>query len=747
MEDKKITTIDEGRNAEELEEIAEYLKDELGKEEIPDSLLPEAMKKRLEEAQLRKARTKRIKRLAGILATAACMGILVTAGLHMKNFGNSVGMAGEEIASTTEGTTEGEAVEEGLEEMKDSQAVYDRIYDAMDKSWAESFNFNGVMGIEEAAPEEAVTEGSADMGGTDASSTDIVVEDASEEKEAADSVYRGDYGETNVQVEFVDEGDIVKNDGRYLYQLVQDMEGKYGNYGYTKLQIVDTKGGLKEVSKISGFSNISEFYIYEDTAVIIESLWATSEGEEPIVYYGTEDVAEKEIAISDELYGNTAFSKIHMYDISDREKPKEIHSFTIKGNYKTSRISDGYFYFFTGYDTVRPKSRDDLEKYIPVVDGKVLDGASLYLPENTDATSYLVMLSIDMSNPTAFTDKMAAVTWGNYYYVSGKNIYVLDNQWAEQKEGLQCDKTRIMKFSYEKGQIEPVCEGTVEGTLLDQFAMDEYDGYFRLITTVNPYKLEKVTDDVTGEELGYYNYESMPESNSVYVLDEKLKVAGSIENLAEEERVYSARFMGNTGYFVTFRQTDPLFSVDFSNPKEPKILGELKISGFSEYLHFYGENLLLGIGYEADEDTGRTEGIKLSVFDISDPSNVKELNKLVTDYEWSDALHNHHAVLVSAGKNLIGFMAEDYDTEMIREYATYSYDKKKGFQQKFTVDCSPTEENNYRFYDGRGTYIGDTFYLLLQDGSVKAYDLDSGKKLEELEGYEGSSDAESSVTE
>ncbi len=750
-------------------EILDYIKDDMEWEDVPESLKPENMRRRLEEMENKKEETKKVKKWTAVLATAACMGILVTAGLHMKDFGKEETIGAENTVQTEsavdgEGTQTKEKLEaasEGGEETVDSESVYAKIYDAMDKVWPSAQNkeniyfdgtVNGNIAKEEAKLEStittdgAVTEGAMPEEGTEDYMS--AAGDMGNNKNTSAST-RGDYAETNVQVEFVDEGDIVKNDGRYLYQIVQDTKGNYSN---TEIQIVDTKDELKEVSRIDGFENISEFYIHEDKAVIIETLWATSGTERAEkdtitkksmekTFVAVEEEAEtvedkvesEDIAICGVAYENTQFSKIHIYNISNRKKPKEIHTFTLKGGYKTSRISDGYLYLFTGYSTSRPENREDLEKYIPVVDGKILDGASLYLPEYTDATSYLVMTSIDMSNPTAFTDKMAAVTWGNYYYVSGKNIYVLDNQWAEQKEGIQCDKTRIMKFSYEKGQIEPVCEGVVDGTMLDQFAMDEYNGYFRLITTVSPYELEKVVDDVTGEDIGYYNWNYMPETNSVYVLDENLKITGSIENLAEEERVYSARFMGNTGYFVTFRQVDPLFSVDFSNPKKPKILGELKISGFSEYLHFYGEDLLLGIGYEADEDTGRTEGIKLSMFDISNPADVKEINKLVLDeYSNSEALHNHHAVLVSASKNIIGFMAMGYDKEYVREYNTYSYQEKKGFKEKFKIDCTSGEEDNYIYYEARGTYIGDTFYLLMQDGSVKAYDLNNGKKLEEL---------------
>ena len=342
------------------------------------------------------------------------------------------------------------------------------------------------------------------------------------------------------------------------------------------------------------------------------------------------------------------------------------------------------------------------------------------------------MVSVDLSDPTSFTDKMAVVCDGDRYYVSSDNIYVLENIWANyEQEGVQCDKTKIVRFAYDKGQIEVGREGQVDGLVNDQFAMDEYEGYFRIITTVSPVSMEAVVDDFSGELLGYYNVEALPESNSVYVLDQGLNVVGSIEGLAEEERVYSARFMGEVGYFVTFRQTDPLFTVDFSDPRNPKILGELKIPGFSEYLHFYGEDQLVGIGYEADEETGITEGLKISMFDVSNPADVKEINKLVLDeYDYSDAFYNHHAVLVSAKKNVIGFVAEGYDEEWVREYGIYSYDSEDGFDQKFTVDC---KLEGYGYADVRGTYIGDTFYMMKQHAGIEAYDLNSGQLIERLE--------------
>jgi len=167
--------------------------------------------------------------------------------------------------------------------------------------------------------------------------------------------------------------------------------------------------------------------------------------------------------------------------------------------------------------------------------------------------------------------------------------------------------------------------------------------------------------------------EGEKDSNTLYILDENLKELSRIEGLAEEERVYSARFMGNTGYFVTFRQTDPLFSVDLSDPSNPKILGELKIPGFSEYLHPYGEGQLLGIGMDVDESGTVTNGVKISMFDISDPTDVKEFQKYVMEGAYStDVAYNYKAAFVDVEKNMIGFTVYG---EMA-EYYIFSYEKE-----------------------------------------------------------------------
>ena len=170
-----------------------------------------------------------------------------------------------------------------------------------------------------------------------------------------------------------------------------------------------------------------------------------------------------------------------------------------------------------------------------------------------------------------------------------------DSSYPDWEEaGTQSDSTKVSRISYRDGKMKLEASGSVEGVLTDDMAMSEYQGNLRIATTKTAYGIEKVTDDIDGEIIGYDTQESTT-YNQLYILGKNLKIKGKIENLAKGEEIYAVRFLGNTGYVVTFRQTDPLFSIDLSDPKKPKVLGKLKISGFSEYLHGYGEGLLLGL--------------------------------------------------------------------------------------------------------------------------------------------------------
>ena len=288
-------------------------------------------------------------------------------------------------------------------------------------------------------------------------------------------------------------------------------------------------------------------------------------------------------------------------------------------------------------------------------------------------------------------------------YVSENNIYIYEytNSSILADNLAAKNQTILRKLSYNKGKLSGSAQGKVKGYLNDSFSIDEYDNTLRLVTTVT------------------HNVGSSSQSNSVYVLDADLKTIGKIEDLAKDEQVYSARFLGDTGYFVTY---DPLFSVDFSDPENPKILGKLKIPGFSEYLHFYSDNLLLGIGMDTDEN-GVTNGVKVSMFDISDPSDVKEVSKYTLDqYYYSDVFSDYRAALVDPEKNLIGFpLSGSAD-----QYVILSYDKDQGFQVQMQ------EEVNGNSYLGtRGVYANDKFYVI-NGNAIEAYRMGDYVKIDDL---------------
>lgn len=675
-------------------DVAKYIKDEMDSIDCPDSLSPDNIRKKLnnEKKPSNKSWFKPI-------AAVACMIILVSAGIYSENYNDSY------KGQKTTLHKEDEDKSEEKQNSDDDHSVYKKIYELIKKN--KELKYNNIAEKSDSDRAGILNDGNTFSG--------------NDEKYSA-STSTNDYASTNVQVSNVDEGDIAKNDGRYLYQIIS------GENDTESIQIIDTENGLAEAYVISGFSSISEFYVQQDKLVVVESLYVLNDEVENV---NTSNI----IACYDIAHNGSSFTKLHFYDISDRHSPSLIKTFNIKGSYRSSRISDGFLYLFNTYDIGEPENIDELDKYIPLVEGEYLRGEDIYIPENTDYLEYILMLSIDISKPKEFTDKLAMLTIGDTFYVSENNIYILDDVEAEPEDGLLCNKTQIVRFSYKDGCFKKEADTCIKGRPMDQFAMDESEGYFRIITTLESYKVEKITDDISNDYLGYSITESLGSSNNVYVLNEDLDTVGKIENLAENEIVYSARFMGDIGYFVTFRRTDPLFSVDFSNPYEPKILGSLKIPGFSEYLHFYSDDILVGLGYDADEKTGRTTGIKLSMFDISNPIDVKEINKLSLDYDYSEALDNHNSVMISISKQLIGFELRSYEYGK-RVYAVYSIDEEKGFLEKLKLECPQNEYNylddTYKIGSVRGTYINDIFYLLKQDYGVESYDLNTSETLEKL---------------
>jgi inhibitor of cysteine peptidase len=392
--------------------------------------------------------------------------------------------------------------------------------------------------------------------------------------ETADAGSRSDsYSTTNIQVAGVDEADIVKNDGQYLYIASNDyMENK--NYVYiVKADPQDSR----VISQITLENNtyLAGMYLSQDSKqlVIIGSEYqffamdAVIERAEPMIY----------------PYNSEINSFLNVYDISDKAYPELASNYTLTGSYsKSASYEDVTNNYFT---------------YTTVVGLNVKNYNS------------------DLSSMTILMDGASTM------YVSADNIYVTYPIWTEEGQF-----TSIYRISVNKDKLNFESKGSVPGYVLNQYSMDEYNNNFRLATTSQ-------------------NGES---SNNVYVLDMNLTIVGKVENLAISERIYSVRFMGDKAYLVTFRQMDPFYILDMSNPENPKVAGELEIPGYSSYLHLYDENHVIGLGMEDSK-------VKLSLFDVTNVENPTEIakNTIPGDYSYSEALYDPKAFLFDRQKQLL----------------------------------------------------------------------------------------------
>lgn len=672
---------------------------------IPEGLQPEQMMKKLENRR----KWKRPAEFAAIAAVALITVLTVAqvqnANVPVKTEPTDITAAGTGAApgspedagamAGAEEETDSGSEAEGIEASEYAAKSYQEIFDKI-KGYGQDIYYKYADGAETptgASPEEPMAGGGTTTGSMDAGMRE---ESGIAQKET------GEFSDTNVQVEGVDEGDVVKTDGTYLYIMSSDNG---------RIQILEANGSrpkkrgvITDTSTTREARSIQEFYINGDLLSVIRQAYLPYEEIQEKDSYRYNDGSRKQTGSMDAVYCYAyparSVTYLETYDISDKDHPKLLGTVSQDGRYKSSRRVDDDIYLFTSYCAYNFKNMKDTGDYIPAVNGTVLPCDSIYIPEQVNGADYLVISSINMKKPDKTTSEKAVLTDGETFYVSCSNIYIGSTRYDGRAD--QYDYTELMKLSYKNGKITFKAHGNVDGYLNDQFSMDEYQGKLRLVSTLS--------------------YNSGNSTNSLLVLDENLKVIGEIEDLAPGEQIYSARFLGDTGYFVTFRNMDPLFSVDLTNPKKPKILGELKITGFSEYLHPYDDNLLLGIGREISPDKGNFKGLKLSMFDISNPKNVTEIQKIVEkSYENSPAWDNHKAVSISSGKSLVGFAVEEYDKASRTwnyQYVVYAYDKDRGFQEVLSYEL----EDDYNYGNVRGIYIGQYFYIV-ESGRVTVFDM------------------------
>ncbi len=503
-----------------------------------------------------------------------------------------------------------------------------------------------------------------------------------------------DYSGTNVQVKGVDEADIVKTDGNFIYYIA-------GN----QLNIIKPDGaGTKLISSTQLSSDDtwwgynSEMFLMGDRLMVITQSYNT--------------VWVNDANGNDQV--NTDQTSAIIFDITNPAKPAQVVSLGQSGNYVSSRLIGDYVYLVTSQYIYSPVKGTPIT-YIPsTTDGKeskLLQPTDLYVGGNPQNAAYTVIGSINLKSGANFTSAKAVFGGTSELYANADHLLLAFGRYDSETLPIAPDKdgknvqitnssssTDLVLLGLSEGQITKLASGNVPGSLLNQFAMDEYKNVIRIVTTLDSSVQRIFTDGVDT-----YEYDSTS-ANALYTLDLNLKVLGKIENLAKDEYVKSVRFDGDIGYFVTFRQVDPLFAVDLSNAANPRILDTLKIPGFSEYLHVFKDNLLLGIGYNADDTTGQMQGVKLSMFDTSNKANVKEVATEKVDASWTIVGSNHKAILVDAEKNLIAFPADS-------NYYIYRY-TEKGFELAARVNMTADLSS----WNLRGLFIGNFFYVIGDSG-------------------------------
>lgn len=797
---------------EELAELNNTLK-ENEKTELPESLSAEKIEEKLkniaqDEAEINEVEPKKKskKRAMRALAIAASLVIVFSSVMVIKPW------------KTTPKPVLGNGGKTGTQKVDDYSEIEKMFaeYSENYKKYQKSLNRNGFYGFykstdtveAEVAYEGA--NGSAPGLQTKNAASPSVDESATANVNNSKKSANDDYGTTNEQVEGVNEADIIKNDGKYLYVTVPcESRSKYLYYNaYEYRQPEECKVAIIETLKDGTFSktgtatilpeensdvystSVREMYVKDNKLTVLLDCFAylpepevndettetpsqkTEEETESLVSDGEFTVTPaynpdtgEEVEI--EPYGDICYSKYYMYgrtsksetmavcfDITDKSSPKELWRVKQDGSYISSRmngnelviISDYYVQFYGMDDNMLkenciPKATDENGGYSRVKKDNIC------IMERVCDSGYLVSSVTDVEKGSETFKASAVLGGGENVYCTSGTLYVTSSQYDYGKEEELVEVfgvaeqdltyTQIYRFDIRNCDIKYTGSGAVKGRALNQFSIDEYNGYLRIATTVGWW----------GDSL----------KNYLYVLDGDFNIVGSIENIAKGETIKSVRFTGDTGYVVTFEQTDPLFVIDLSKPEKPEITGELKIPGFSNYLHPVTDTLVLGIGVDGDEN-GSGNGMKVSLFDVSDPKAPKEASKYVIkgkdeynndgsysySYAGSTAFYDHKAVCWDS-KNSVMYIPFE---KTFDEYNPNTGVNKHGYSlgaMRISVDTENKTVGNTADYEmknknaeeygssDRVTYIGSRVYCFDNcNGVIYSFDMTSSEQLSSI---------------
>lgn len=496
---------------------------------------------------------------------------------------------------------------------------------------------------------------------------------------------------TNNQVKNVDEADIVKTDGQYIYTAKQD--GKvsiFEAYPAEKMKKVSEINAVEQ-SDDAGYVSQPDLFIYNDSLIVL-----TSQESEP---FKNKAYSSRCGFLSTCPGDYTEYrTYAHIYNITDRANPVLSNTVSASGFYDDARMINGYVYFvadqYIGEQYILPSVQENNDEF--VVKAENIFYNSDIRDQNEFTFSNIVSVNILTGDATS---QVSLASRSEELYVSGENIYTTyvdwDSVYAENANGDDI-RTTVNKITIDKGAVAYVASAQVKGWVESQFSLDEFEGNLRIATT-------------TGNNWD----ENSIQKNHLYVLDKNLEQVGALENIAPDERIYAVRFAGDRGYVVTYKEVDPLFVLDLGNPRQPVILGQLKIPGYSDYLHPYDENHLIGIGKDTEMVTRINEngeesrvevskGLKMSMFDVTDVTNPKEMyTEIIGEGSaGSTALYEHKSFLFDKEKELLAMPVtlfekregDEYETRVFDGAVVYRVNLQSGFTLAGKVSQYTAEE-------------------------------------------------------
>ncbi|UCC58885.1 MAG: beta-propeller domain-containing protein [Candidatus Bathyarchaeum sp.] len=551
---------------------------------------------------------------------------------------------------------------------------------------------------------------------------------------SAETFGGSEYSTTNVQVAGVDEADIVKNDGEYLYIISGSDIYILKAYPPNQAEVL-SKIELNETYD-------AQLYLNENKLVVLGS-------RSPFLQYGFAEIRTEGLWINPSVYNEEIFLRV--YDITNRADPVLSRTVTMNGTLSGSRMIGDYVYAVVRQLATQPSSNGTgVEAVLPIISGnhtqEVLATEIRYI-DTPDVFYYMTtIVAVDVMDDTeeptyepfltGYTTTMYVSLNNMYLVVPNTTVWILGGNGEEPRE-----ETMIFRIKLDQEKIVAMAEGNVTGNVLNQFSMDEHNGFFRIATTTNEWWGDGVS------------------KNHLFIMNMSLNIVGKLEDLAPGETIYSTRFMGDRGYIVTFRKIDPLFVIDLTEPTDPTVLGQLEVTGYSDYLHPYDENHLIGIGKETEAseegDFAWYQGVKISLFDVSDVSNPVEVVKYEIGDRGTDSpiLYDHKALLFDKNRNLLVIpvsVAEINQSDYPEGVPDWAHGQIV-WQGAYVFDISPDGielrggithldedllENGYWFYSEysveRSLYIDDVLYTV-SDKLVKMNDLESLDSHNEIE--------------